>query len=662
MPAWMRALATFLVLLFQFFCVKASSYFYIASGSCTVVGDCFRSPNYPSDYSSSSDCEIGVFQTVLLNVKSFLTESCCDDLIVNGVDYSGSVGPNLVTTSSPIYWDADSSVVKSGFEICNRPDPSIAPSPEPTLRPSQIPTYIPSPAPTPLCGTGHYLDDASHQCLACEVGRFANHTSDPPYPNNCTLCGPGEFTATEGSSSCSLCSGGLSNEERTECRACIPGEYAFDNIECVRCSSGQYAPTAQVGSCLVCQAGDHTNNVTGATACTSCQAGTYSQALSTFCSKCLAGEYSRERAASCLLCEPGTYSSSTGSTTCTDCTAGTAAPNPASSFCTICPEGKAAGLTGLASCTDCLKGTFSALEGQILCLECPAGRKSHSPGLSNCSICPPGKNQEKTGSDDCLDCPSGKFAESPGSLTCAACPLTYSSHVAAPSCNLAEKGFAIDPITGKSHACSGATAECPGGRILPIPKRGFWVDRSDVKYSRFVYECARGTCTGAPSEASAEAAATDSNMNTTAATASFCWSPSSPSYQSDGLMSSTTTSYSSSGSGVAGLEESLDSSAGETKTLDACDSDQLQCLKGSTGHLCGACVSGFTYSSALAICVACESGQNIGPAVGALVLMGLALCVGLFYWLVGWRPPPWVFELALVRLLSKIDGGMLKVM
>jgi hypothetical protein len=39
----------------------------------------------------------------------------------------------------------------------------------------------------------------------------------------------------------------------------------------------------------------------------------------------------------------------------------------------------------------------------------------------------------------------------------------------------------------------------------------------------------------------------------------------------------------------------------------SCDTDALQCAEGSTGPLCGSCKDGYTFNSAYATCVACDS-------------------------------------------------------
>ena len=90
------------------------------TGDCSVIDDCFRSPNYPSHYGDSQSCTITVHSGGILAVNAFNTESRFDKLTVNGVVYSGSSGPSGVSVSAgaTITWLSDSSSTRSGFEIC----------------------------------------------------------------------------------------------------------------------------------------------------------------------------------------------------------------------------------------------------------------------------------------------------------------------------------------------------------------------------------------------------------------------------------------------------------------------------------------------------------------------------------------------------------------
>jgi len=106
-------------------CASISSPVRLGSGPCTVSPNgCFRSPNYPGNYGTDQNCDFTVEQTAVLSVNNFETEADYDVLTVNGVPYSGVLGPNrLVVAGSDgepglITWASDSSVTKVGFEIC----------------------------------------------------------------------------------------------------------------------------------------------------------------------------------------------------------------------------------------------------------------------------------------------------------------------------------------------------------------------------------------------------------------------------------------------------------------------------------------------------------------------------------------------------------------
>ena len=99
--------------------------FAVTSGPCTVTSDasCFRSPNYPSNYENNQQCIITVtaHAQVTLLVTAFSTESGYDNLIVDGVEYSGG-GSGLagvqLEASATIIFTSDGSVTSTGFEIC----------------------------------------------------------------------------------------------------------------------------------------------------------------------------------------------------------------------------------------------------------------------------------------------------------------------------------------------------------------------------------------------------------------------------------------------------------------------------------------------------------------------------------------------------------------
>ena len=143
-----------------------------ATGPCVQHGDCVCSSNYPGEacaatstsagqYSNNQACEVTFSSPVVLEIHFFSTESCCDKVIVNGVQYKGTAGPDGVTTSS-LSWTSDHSVVGGGFKICfaprepsptEPPSPSLPPAPPsqpPSPLPPSLPPSPPSPPPSPL--------------------------------------------------------------------------------------------------------------------------------------------------------------------------------------------------------------------------------------------------------------------------------------------------------------------------------------------------------------------------------------------------------------------------------------------------------------------------------------------------------------------------------
>ena len=96
--------------------------FVVDSGPCTVdsTATCFSSPNYQSTYGNLQQCFITAHEAVTLSVVAFSTESRYDELIVNGVQYSGTTGPEgvQVAAGSTITWTSDDADFFSGFEIC----------------------------------------------------------------------------------------------------------------------------------------------------------------------------------------------------------------------------------------------------------------------------------------------------------------------------------------------------------------------------------------------------------------------------------------------------------------------------------------------------------------------------------------------------------------
>ena len=127
---------------------STSAYFTVV-GPCTVDGACVRSPNYPSNYGNSQSCTItptSLAAGQLLSATAFDTESCCDKLVLDGVQYSGSLLgngsllSNVVLGSSAFEWTSDHSVTGAGWEVCTSLSPLPTP-PTPPANPGMIPGH-----------------------------------------------------------------------------------------------------------------------------------------------------------------------------------------------------------------------------------------------------------------------------------------------------------------------------------------------------------------------------------------------------------------------------------------------------------------------------------------------------------------------------------------
>jgi len=92
----------------------------MASGACSVVGNCVASPNFPSNYGNSQQCNFNALRSGTILVESFNTETGYDKVTVKGVSYSGAAGPQgvAVNTTDVITWASDSSITKPGWKLC----------------------------------------------------------------------------------------------------------------------------------------------------------------------------------------------------------------------------------------------------------------------------------------------------------------------------------------------------------------------------------------------------------------------------------------------------------------------------------------------------------------------------------------------------------------
>ena len=166
-------------------CDEATA-FNVTSGGCRACGNCFSSPNYLTgqDYDHNHACTIGPLQSGWLDVVDFDVEDsgwmhCAyDGLIVDGVTYCGTVGPqgSYITTSSTISFFSDYSVNEDGFHICLS-ETIIGPSVSPTIA---APSYAPT-----SCDTATGFAIVSGDCTACgSCFHTPNYLSGDGYDHN----------------------------------------------------------------------------------------------------------------------------------------------------------------------------------------------------------------------------------------------------------------------------------------------------------------------------------------------------------------------------------------------------------------------------------------------------------------------------------------------
>ena len=161
---------------------------------------------------------------------------------------------------------------------------------DPTLRPttSPGPSPAPSPVPTVSCVGGEYLS-SSGTCEACPEGSFANRTA-PPWV--CSRCSNGFYQPVAGSEACKVCPvGTLASSDRRFCTSCQPGEFVFNKTTCVACPVATFAAVPLNDACNPCGEGSYTGALSGATACTLCEAGRASPANRFSCSVAEEGYY-----------------------------------------------------------------------------------------------------------------------------------------------------------------------------------------------------------------------------------------------------------------------------------------------------------------------------------------------------------------------------------
>lgn len=80
---------------------------------------CVRSANFPADYHVGEACTMTpLWLPMDVTATAFATEAGYDIMTVEGVEYSGSAGPDTVRLTQPFHWRSDGSTNDAGWEVC----------------------------------------------------------------------------------------------------------------------------------------------------------------------------------------------------------------------------------------------------------------------------------------------------------------------------------------------------------------------------------------------------------------------------------------------------------------------------------------------------------------------------------------------------------------
>merc|ERR1740130_737804 len=102
---------------------------HLPSYGCEIVDGCIQSKNFPGNYGGMAECHVLVGDRTVLDVQAFSLDVRGDILTVNGVEYTGTVGPDLVVgeAGSKISFSTGQYYGASGFRVCGAIDCTSAP-------------------------------------------------------------------------------------------------------------------------------------------------------------------------------------------------------------------------------------------------------------------------------------------------------------------------------------------------------------------------------------------------------------------------------------------------------------------------------------------------------------------------------------------------------
>lgn len=402
-------------------------------------------------------------------------------------------------------------------------------------------TYNPEPRASACLDCATFVLEGGTKCGGCDVGTYPNHETmeceDCPAGTvsaaglSCVPCPAGQYQPDEGQGSCLMCPRGkyknfagdgtcadcganqIANEEgSSQCQTCVPGRVAVVHVDgnhtCEVCPEGTFASLSS-HECEPCPSGTYSDLPegsegpwTGVTACTACDAGTFSildddsEIGATFCQECEPGKFKSNRGeGECQSCTQGRYMDGSGAADCDPIPAGHFStdginhePCPAGEYvdnektgCSECQEGRVALTPGSVECTQCAPGRFANTSTE--CLECPGGTVPDDFGMqcfpcavgrfldgTECKECPAGSHTLEEGMSECEACPRGKFKAAAGLQFCGSCPPNTISNVNRDGCINCPAGQMVNPDTLECEPCLPGNFIRPGGSACePCP-------------------------------------------------------------------------------------------------------------------------------------------------------------------------------------------------
>jgi len=94
--------------------------FFEVFGDCEAVDNCVQSANYPDNHGNMQGCSVTMLRDAVVTIGDpFELETCCDNLIIRGVDVeSAAEVPEMFTAGESFHWSSDFSITSGGWQLC----------------------------------------------------------------------------------------------------------------------------------------------------------------------------------------------------------------------------------------------------------------------------------------------------------------------------------------------------------------------------------------------------------------------------------------------------------------------------------------------------------------------------------------------------------------